>query len=76
MLAVEIGEEFQKIKHAIKEQDEEISKASFQDIKDAKIEQRHLLRVLSAQRSYYQSCRQAANAVREFLLSKSKISSL
>lgn len=76
MSAVEIGEEFQKIKHAIKEQDEEISKASFQDIKDAKIEQRHLLRVLSAQRSYYQSCRQAANAVREYLLSKSKISSL
>jgi phosphate:Na+ symporter len=28
------------------------------------------VRLLSAQRSYYQSCRQAANAIREYLLSK------
>ncbi|TVQ93728.1 MAG: Na/Pi cotransporter family protein [Bacteroidetes bacterium] len=67
---VEIGEEFQKIKQKIKDQDEEITHAGFQDIKDARIEQRHLLRLLSAQRSYYQSCRQAANAIREYLLSK------
>jgi phosphate:Na+ symporter len=70
LTVVEIGEEFQKIKQKIKDQDEEITNAGFQDIKDAKIEQRHLLRLLSAQRSYYQSCRQAANAIRELLLSK------
>ena len=68
---VEIGEEFQKIKQLIKEHDEEVTHASFQDIREAKIEQRHLLRILAAQRNYYQSCRQVANAFRELLLSRS-----
>lgn len=68
---VEIGEEFQKIRQKIKDFDEQVSHASFQDIRDAKIEQRHLLRILSAQRSYYQSCRQAANALRELMISRS-----
>jgi phosphate:Na+ symporter len=67
---LELGEEFQKLKHQLQSQDEEITHASFADIKNSRIEQRHLLRILSAQRCYYQSCRQSANAVKELLLSK------
>jgi phosphate:Na+ symporter len=69
---LEIGEEFQKIKQQIEDYDDEIAHASFEDIKNSRIEQRHLLRILSAQRSYYQSCRQSANAVRELMLSRAK----
>ena len=67
---VEIGAEFQKIKHQIEDFDNQITHASFEDIKNSLIEQRHLLRILTAQRSYYQSCRQSANAIREYMLAR------
>ena len=70
LTAVEIGEEYQKIKRQIVDFDSQITHDSFDDIKNSLIEQRHLLRILSAQRNYYQSCRQRANALREYLLAR------